>query len=537
LPLSFAWSSSPADTLLNLINIPAGVYTLTVTDAANCTATSTYQVTEPAAIQTNFNITPATCGANNGEVQVFVTGGTGSYTYLWSNNSTAALITSIAAGVYTVTITDGNNCTVTSTALVSNLDGPQVSVVDSANVTCPGGSNGSIQIQITGGTFPYTIQWSNGQTGTVISNLPGNTVYTVTVTDSNSCISFLTVFIDEPDAIQSNAVVSQLNGIYNISCFEEEDGYILLNPQGGTPPYTFIWSNISFNQNLTNVGVGSYTVTITDSKGCTRAFSFQLTQPPPVVAAATANKLICGTDADTLKAILPAYGTGTWFSVNSGPVILNPDSAITPVSNLSFGNNPFIWVVTDGVCYDTARAFITRNSEIIAIAGADRELCSSSVTLNATPPQFGYGFWQLVSGSGIILDTSKAQTQVVGLAQGPNVFKWTVINGSCTDDALITITVLPEENCRETLQIPSGFTPNGDGYNDVFFIKGLDDYPENSLVIYNRWGNKVFEQSPYKNKWKGVNMSNELLPEGTYFYIFTVKAIDKVFKGYIDIRR
>jgi gliding motility-associated-like protein len=96
---------------------------------------------------------------------------------------------------------------------------------------------------------------------------------------------------------------------------------------------------------------------------------------------------------------------------------------------------------------------------------------------------------------------------------------------------------LPEESCRETLQIPSGFTPNNDGFNDVFLIRGLDDYPDNAFVVYNRWGNKVFEQSPYKNKWKGVNKSNELLPEGTYFYILTVKTIDQVFKGYVDIRR
>lgn len=537
LPLAFNWSGPVSDTTLNLINIPAGVYTIVVTDAANCSAANTFTVNEPDAIQSTFNITPATCGASNGQVQVIASGGTGSFTFLWSNNNTTNTISSVPAGTYTVTITDGNNCTFSATAFLSNLDGPEVSVADSANVSCPGVSDGSIQIQISGGTFPYIIQWSNGQTGTSINNLPGNISYTVTVTDSNSCISFLTVFIDEPEAIQPNAVLSQLNGNFNISCFDEEDGFILLNPQGGTPPFSYIWSNISFNQNLTNVGAGSYTVTITDSAGCTQSASFQLIQPPQVVAAVTGNLLICGTDSDTLKAISPVYGNGSWLSLSAGPLILNPDSAITPVSNLSVGNNFFQWIVTDGVCSDTAQAVITLNSEIIAIAGADREICEPAVILNATPPQFGYGYWQLISGSASIVDTSVAQTQALGLGQGPNVFKWTVVNGSCTDDALITITLLPEESCRESLQIPSGFTPNGDGFNDIFLIKGIEDYADNALVIYNRWGNKVFEQSPYKNKWKGVNMSNELLPEGTYFYIFTVKAIDQVFKGFVDIRR
>jgi gliding motility-associated-like protein len=536
-PLSFQWSTLPVVTTQNLVNVPAGVYTVLITDGANCTVSASYYITEPAPLQASINITPSTCGNNNGEAQVLPSGGTGNYTYLWSNGSTAPTLSSISGGVYTVTITDENNCQIIQLALVPDIDGPQISLIDSSNVTCPEGSDGFIQIEVSGGTFPYTILWSNMQTGTIISNLPGNTTYTVTVTDSMGCISFLTVFISEPAVITANAVVSQLNGSYNIRCFGEENGSVILNPQGGTPPYSFLWSNISFNQNLLNVGAGSYTVTITDAQGCTESFSYQLTQPPPVIAATTGNIQICGIDTATLQAISPAYGNGYWVSLGSGPVILYPDSSITAVSNLSQGNNFFQWIVTDGVCYDTAQSVITLSSEIIAIAGVDREICEAVVTLTATPPQFGYGYWQLVSGNGIILDSSKAQTQVVGLSPGAHMFRWVVVNGSCTDDALITITRLPEDVCRDIIQIPSGFTPNGDGFNDVFLIKGLEDYPENSLIIYNRWGNRVFEQSPYLNRWNGVNMNNELLPEGTYFYILTVKTTGNVYHGFVDLRR
>jgi len=538
-PFSFQWSAGPGFNTQNLLNIPDGVYTLIVTDLNNCTDTATYYITQPNEIIIELDTINATCGVANGQVIANVSGGTGSFTYSWSNGAgNVSVLSGIAAGTYTVTVTDSNNCSKSMTAFVSNIDGPQITVTDSSNVSCPGLNDGSVTVTINGGTLPYNISWTNtAQTDTAITGLAGNTIYTITVSDANSCLSFLSVFISEPEPITANPVLSQLNGNYNISCYEAEDGSILINPQGGTSPYTFAWSNISFNQNLINVPAGNYLLTITDSRNCQDTFNFTLTEPPQLVAQTGSNVLICGIDMDTLRALAPVYGTGTWYSVNSGVVIANPNQPVTEVTNLEFGNNFFYWVVTDGVCYDSAQMVISRNTEIIAIAGTDREICTRTVTLNATPPQFGSGYWQLVSGSGTIQDSTSAHTQVTGLLLGPNVFKWTVVNGSCNDFAPITIIVLPEEACREPLQIPSGFTPNNDGYNDVFYIKGLDDYLDNTLVIYNRWGNKVFEQSPYKNKWKGFNSNNELLPEGTYFYILTIKTTDKTYNGYIDLRR
>ena len=85
--------------------------------------------------------------------------------------------------------------------------------------------------------------------------------------------------------------------------------------------------------------------------------------------------------------------------------------------------------------------------------------------------------------------------------------------------------------------MPTGFTPNGDGKNDFFVIKGIDDYPDNTIIVYNRWGNKVFEKSGYVNDWTGTNDSGDPLLDGTYFVIFKVRSIDKIITTYVDLRR
>ena len=112
-----------------------------------------------------------------------------------------------------------------------------------------------------------------------------------------------------------------------------------------------------------------------------------------------------------------------------------------------------------------------------------------------------------------------------------------MINGTCYDSSLVNIFVKDPSDCLDEVEIPTGFTPNGDGKNDFFEIRGIENYEENVLVVYNRWGNKVFEKSQYANDWEGTNNSGDPLPAGTYFYIFKVRDTGKTYTNYIDIRR
>ena len=176
-------------------------------------------------------------------------------------------------------------------------------------------------------------------------------------------------------------------------------------------------------------------------------------------------------------------------------------------------------------------------SQIQSDAGIDREICENEVTLSATQPQFGFGYWQLVTGNGIIEDTLNATTLVTNINVGNNSFNWIVNNGGCTDSDLVVIIRLDSISCLQPVEMPTGFTPNGDGHNDYFIIKNIEEYGVNTLTIYNRWGNVVYEKQRYLNDWSGTNKNGEPLPDGTYFYTLTIKGIDKTIKGYIDLRR
>ena len=164
-----------------------------------------------------------------------------------------------------VTITDAQGCTESASATVSQPPGALSSTINvSQNVNCFGGGNGSISLNASGGTPPYSYNWSNGATTQNISNLLSGT-YSVTITDANGCINMATAVVDQPAAALSSSVQSTTA----VNCFGGNNGAINLTVNGGTAPYTYNWSNGETTQNISNLASGTYTVTVTDVNGCT----------------------------------------------------------------------------------------------------------------------------------------------------------------------------------------------------------------------------------------------------------------------------
>jgi gliding motility-associated-like protein len=180
---------------------------------------------------------------------------------------------------------------------------------------------------------------------------------------------------------------------------------------------------------------------------------------------------------------------------------------------------------------------VASTTAIEAIGGIDRKVCGYEVNLNATRPEFGYGYWTALSPGTFITDTSKASTLVTGLSYGLNTFLWTVVNGSCRDSVVVTITKRDTLDCLPRIELPTAFSPNFDGNNDYLIIKGLEEYPDNEIIIYNRWGQVVFSQKSYRNDWIGVNDNGDPLVDGTYFVIVKAKYISRIYNSYLDLRR
>ncbi len=278
-PLNYAWITG--DTTASIINLTASVYNVTVTDANGCTVDTAITISEPAAVSVvSTGQDPSCFGGSDGSAGAVAGGGTPGYTYSWSNGDTGPNTSStLAAGAYTITVTDTNGCTGMTT--VNIFDPPAItSATSTFNVTCFGGRNGSATAMGMGGTPPFSYSWSNGVTLPANNNIPAGT-FLVTITDSKGCVKIDSVLIEQPDMIAGNPTIS------NVSCFGEMDGSIMLNVTGGTGPFNFNWTNGGTTQDLTGLSGGTYAVTIIDANSCTGSAVAQVTEPPAMTLNAT----------------------------------------------------------------------------------------------------------------------------------------------------------------------------------------------------------------------------------------------------------
>ncbi|MCB0429268.1 MAG: gliding motility-associated C-terminal domain-containing protein [Flavobacteriales bacterium] len=329
---TYLWADG--QTTQTATGLMAGNYDVTVTDNNGCTpaSTVTVQVGEPTADLTT-SITPvdALCnGSSDGTATAGGSGGTPGYMYVWSNGQTNATATGLAAGTYTVTVTDANGCVNVDQATVT-IGEPAPLTSSSTTTTvvgCFGGNDGTATVTPSGGTSPYTYLWSNGQTNATGTGFNKGT-YQVTITDDHGCVYVESVTINEP-----NAPLSTTGNITDVACYGGNDGYVEATPAGGTPGYTYAWSDGQTTQIASGFVTGSYVVTVTDSKGCTTTETFTLNQPTQLEAATDSTDAPCGiatgTATVTASGGTPAYTylwdngqtTPTATGLYSGPAVV-----------------------------------------------------------------------------------------------------------------------------------------------------------------------------------------------------------------------
>lgn len=256
----YSWSTNGSGPLIS--NLGPGDYTLTVTDANLCQTVETYTVIEPSALVAQINTTDASSEqVADGTAAAVVNGGTPDYSYSWSNGAFGPGITNLSVGSYSVTITDANGCEIIQYFSIEAPD-CQLSVQVTGNeVSCAGGNDGIATANVSNNSGNVGYQWSTGSTNQTVTGLPAGT-YSVTVTD-NACAVTKTVTIAAPSAIVINSSVASPTCTSN-------NGSITINTSGGTPTYTYLWSNGATTQNINNIGAGTYLVTVTDSRQCSR---------------------------------------------------------------------------------------------------------------------------------------------------------------------------------------------------------------------------------------------------------------------------
>lgn len=265
------------------------------------------------AVTTTTSTTPASCTAANGTATVTPAGGATPYTFAWNNGQTAATATGLAAGNYTVTVTDNAGCTATASVTVASNSTTLTATSTVTDASCTA-TNGAVNLTVTNGTAPFTFLWSNNATTEDLSNVAANT-YNVTITDANGCTGTASATV-----AAANVALTGSTTITSASC-GSNDGAVNLTVTNGTAPYTFAWNNSASTEDLSNVGAGTYTVTITDANGCIGTVSAQVTVSNGPNSTASITNVSCNGANDGAINVSIAGGSAPYFyawSANAG---------------------------------------------------------------------------------------------------------------------------------------------------------------------------------------------------------------------------
>jgi len=269
-PYTYLWSNAAVDE--DISGLAAGTYICTITDNSMCSfVTQTFVVEEDAGdlALDGLNSTDVNCiGGSDGAIALSVSGTATPFAFVWNNGAMTQNLSNLSPGTYTCTITDGNTCSVvTQTVTIGEpVSGIAVTNIASENASCFDSNDGSVSLNISGGTTPYTYDWSNGDMTEDITGLaPGS--YSCVVTDGNGCsITTSTVTITAPDPLLIELVSST-----NASCGQGgNNGSVDIEVDGGTPIYAYLWSNGAVTQDISGIPSGTYTCVVTDLEGCTQ---------------------------------------------------------------------------------------------------------------------------------------------------------------------------------------------------------------------------------------------------------------------------
>jgi gliding motility-associated-like protein len=553
-PYTYSWSDEMGSIVGNdtINNLQAGFYYVETSDANACTSLDTVQLTSPDSILISLSSQEYYPGVNiscnngaNGTIESMITGGIEDYSYSWigpdgfvSNESDPV---QLGAGWYTLSLSDQNNCvTIDSIQLLEPDSALTVeysySVQNSgSNISCFGGSDGSVSIHISGGIPNYQIYWlgPNGfsSNDTLIENLEAG-IYFLSIVDSASCTYSEQIILSQPtDSLSASA------SLQNNNCFGDSSAFILVEASGGSPAYAIDWQGpngfTSTNFLIEDLLNGSYSYMLSDTNGCMLMDTLQVTSDAEIEANETQQNNTCIASSDGSISLAPTGGGSSYSYIWSGPNGFS--SSLENINGLDTGLY-CVEIVSDLLC-SASFCYTISDPEAIQV------ITFSPVYDN------GFNISTYGNNDGSISITSiTGGTPIFDISwNGPDGFSSnsTFINNLISGDYILEITDL--NNCLfidtvylsqpESLILPTGFTPNRDGYNDLYVVPGINSLNPASIKIYNRWGDLVFESANYANDWDGTGKNGGNLPEGTYFVIVEFEKDNKTLNGYIDLRR
>ena len=530
-PYSYQWSNGASGPEAS--NLAPGLYFVTATDVFACQAVMSITIVQHDSITANIGTIPPVCfNTSNGQAFVNnVQGGAGSgdlnnYNYQWGGqpNAPANVYWGTIQGnqPFSLVVSDQQGCSQTYQFLLPSP--PAITPTFQVQpVRCYGESNGAIQLLGHTGANPIlSYVWNTGAAGTSISDLPTGT-YSLTLTDDKGCTGVGTTLVSQPDVLSVTLLRKEL------TCAGDTNASIEAVPNGGTPSYTFLWNNSRFEPVISQLGAGVYTLTLTDANGCSLLDSTELISPPTTQFELSIDPASCFGTSDGRIEITNLVGNGPYqFSIgtsnyNGSPVFL----AVPP--------GTFLLRVKDAngcTTLDTAIVDQPAPLDVQIWANQTQVMYGDSIELQVNHTG-GVGDIQYKWRSDI-LETihclPASNCAYAGLV--PQIDNVLYVEGvdenGCTGSDLIRIKV---DKPRE-VYVPTGFTPDGNGSNDLLNVFGKSEQVKQILAfrVYDRWGELVYQDANFavnltNRGWDGQFRGQDCVP-GVFVWTLEVEYTD-----------
>jgi gliding motility-associated-like protein len=508
LPYTYDWQPTGGAGAI-ASNLPAGTYTVLVTDGAGCTSSSSVVVQSIPTFTLSTTFVPLGCDPlGTTTATVAVASGTAPFNYQWQpTGGNQATATGLNSGTYTVIVTDANGCIDSSSVTIPGVV-PVTLTTTNAPVQCNQPNSGTASVNASGGNSPYTYLWSNGSTSGIISGLSGGT-YTVTVTDASGCTATDVVTINViPDVVASagtgqtvcNGTAVNLTG----------------SATGGTSPFSFSWDNgaSNANQTVTPTATTTYVLTVTDANSCNSTSSVTVTVVDYPNVTVSSNTDICYGSSTSLQA---SGGSTYSWTPSSG---LSDSGIANPVANPT-ATTTYTVTVSNGSCSSTGTVTITVAPEILSSFTSDTTAGQAPLTVEFTNTTSGANsyLWDFGDGN---TSTDTDPTHIYVEQGSYEVVLIAYNSNGCSDTVRFAFIVVDSESA---IVIPNVFTPNGDNFNDTFHFQELGIKSVNTVIL-NRWGREVYSWNKTDGSWNGKSKDGSELPDGVYIYIVKAEGIN-----------
>ena len=484
-PYTYQWSNNA--TTSSISNLTTGSYTVTVTDALGCNKMGYADIYQLVGIGASTIVTPTTCLQNDGAITTIGSGGVPPYSYLYSNGATTQTITGIPGGSYGVIVTDANGCVGSGSAYINSST--PISVTFSATASSCASPTGSATIAINGGQAPYNVTWNSfpQQTGLTATNLAAGS-YGFQVVDANGCVRSGAVTVPPASIIAANIIST------NPMCLQS-NGSLNVTASGGTAPYSYLWSNSAVTSNISGLGAGSYSVTITDANGCSVTKSKSLTPSSPVNIGLATTPASCLFTSDGAIAATVIGGTAPYtYNWGNGQTAATVTGLATGYKHLSLtdaaGCNAYAHTFvgynaanTSCYCTITGKVYHDVNNNCVQDAGEpgipNVQIYCTGVGYAFTNASGTYSF-KVPSGSYTISQTVQS-TYPLASCQNNNIAVTTVAASGCVQTVNFANTVTPLHDVHISSWDFSAAVP-GNVYTQKLIVSNQGTIAESNIL-------------------------------------------------------